>query len=132
MSADLRIGWEELLGVPFDPKNYVGLVSLLDPETPHIDELLLVASQLYEESVVATNTELIDDGLNELFLEASQVTDHLVTAMTRMYDAQVDEATIMSRTGHRSGDGVRAYKKTSDKLRDLSDSNSYSLSRNCH
>ncbi len=42
-----------------------------------VDELLLAASQLYEESEVANNTELIDDGLDELFLEASEVTDHL-------------------------------------------------------
>ena len=43
-----------------------------------------------------------------------------VTAATRMYDAQLDEATIMSRTGHRSVDGVRAYKRTSEKLREHS------------
>lgn len=43
-----------------------------------------------------------------------------VTAATRMYDAQLDEATIMSRTGHRSVDGLRAYKKSSEKLKELS------------
>ena len=43
-----------------------------------------------------------------------------VTAATRMYDAQLDEATIISRTGHRFVDGVRAYKRTSEKLRELS------------
>ena len=32
------------------------------------------------------------------------------TATTRLYDAQVDEATVMERTGHRSTDGVRACK----------------------
>ena len=36
-----------------------------------------------------------------------------------MYDAQVDEATIMEQTGHRSTDSVRAYKQTSEKLREL-------------
>ena len=43
-----------------------------------------------------------------------------VTAATRLYDAQVDEATIMERTGHRSTDGVRAYKRASEKLKELS------------
>ena len=43
-----------------------------------------------------------------------------VTAATRVYDAQVDEATIMERTGHRSTDGVRAYKRASEKLKELS------------
>ena len=38
------------------------------------------------------------------------------TATIRMYDAQLDEATIMSRTGHRSVDGVRAYKQTTTVL----------------
>ncbi len=42
------------------------------------------------------------------------------TATTRFYDDQVIEATIMERTGHRSTDGVRAYKRTSDKLKKLS------------
>ncbi len=39
---------------------------------------------------------------------------------TRLFDAQVDEVTIMEHTGHRSTDGVRAYKRTSDKLKELS------------
>ena len=43
-----------------------------------------------------------------------------VTAATRLYDAQVDEATIMERTGHRSVEGIRTYKRTSDKLKELS------------
>jgi len=43
-----------------------------------------------------------------------------VTAATRLYDAQIDEATIMERTGHRSTEGVRAYKRTTDKLKELS------------
>ena len=37
-----------------------------------------------------------------------------------MYDAQLDEATVMNRTKYRSVDGVRAYKRTSEKLRELS------------
>ena len=43
-----------------------------------------------------------------------------VTATTRLYDAQVDEATIMERTGHRSVEGIRTYKWASDKLKELS------------
>ena len=38
-----------------------------------------------------------------------------VTATTRLYNAQVDEASIMERTGHRSLNGVRTYKR-SEKL----------------
>ena len=39
-----------------------------------------------------------------------------VTAATMMYDAQLDEATTMGRTGHWSVDGVRAYKQTTNRL----------------
>ena len=42
-----------------------------------------------------------------------------VTSATRLFDAEVDEQLIMTRTGHSSTDGVRAYKRTSDKLRQL-------------
>ena len=42
------------------------------------------------------------------------------TAATRLYDARIDEATIMDRTGHKSTDGVRTYKRESDKLKELS------------
>ena len=44
------------------------------------------------------------------------------SATTRMYDSQLDEATIMSRTGHCSVDGVRAYKRTTAVLQELSSS----------
>ena len=40
-----------------------------------------------------------------------------VTAATRLYEAQVDEATIMQRTGHRSAEGVRVYKRATEKLK---------------
>jgi len=43
-----------------------------------------------------------------------------VIAATRLYDAQLGEATIMSRTGHCSVDGVQTYKRTSEKLQELS------------
>ena len=36
-----------------------------------------------------------------------------------MHDAQLDEATIMSRTGHCSVDGVRVYKRTTTVLQEL-------------
>ena len=37
-----------------------------------------------------------------------------VTAATRLFHSGVDEQLIMSRTGHRSVEGVRAYKRVSD------------------
>ena len=37
-----------------------------------------------------------------------------VTAATRLYNAGVDEQLIMQRTGHRSIEGVRIYKRTSE------------------
>ena len=42
-----------------------------------------------------------------------------VTSATRLFDAEVDGQLIMTRTSHSSTDGVRAYKRTSDKLRQL-------------
>ena len=41
------------------------------------------------------------------------------TATTRMYDAQLDQASIMQRTGQRSVQGVRTYKRTTQKLAEL-------------
>ena len=40
-----------------------------------------------------------------------------VTTATRLYQAGVDEQLIMERTGHRSLDGVRCYKRTSEEQR---------------
>lgn len=71
--ADLRIGWEELLGEPVDLKNYVGYLpqlANLRPKTPVLDELddlLMAVSQQYEETCCT------DEKLDELFLEASQL-----------------------------------------------------------
>ena len=42
-----------------------------------------------------------------------------VSLATRLFDAEVDEQLIMSRTGHSSTDGVRAYKRASTKLKQL-------------
>ena len=36
------------------------------------------------------------------------------TAATRLFRAGIDEQLIMERTGHRSVDGVRNYKRTSE------------------
>ena len=38
------------------------------------------------------------------------------TTTTRLFNAQIDEQLIMSRTGHSSTVGVRSYKCTSDQL----------------
>ena len=44
------------------------------------------------------------------------------TLTTRLYQSGVDEQLIMERTGHRSLEGVRSYKRTSDTQREaLSD-----------
>lgn len=42
-----------------------------------------------------------------------------VTAATRLYQEGLDEQLIMERTGHRSLDGVRAYKRTSKEQQEL-------------
>lgn len=39
-----------------------------------------------------------------------------VTCASQLYDAGIDEQLIMSRTGHRSTDGVRSYKRPSNLL----------------
>ena len=42
-----------------------------------------------------------------------------VTTATRLFDEGVDEQLIVDRTGHSSTDGVSTYKRTSDKLKEL-------------
>ena len=42
------------------------------------------------------------------------------TVITRIYDVQLDVATIMSMTGNCSVDGVRAYQETTTVLHELS------------
>ncbi len=42
-----------------------------------------------------------------------------VSAATRLFDLGIDEQLIMSRTGHSSTGGVRTYKCTSEKLKEL-------------
>ena len=41
------------------------------------------------------------------------------TAATRLYRSGIDEQLVMERTGHRSLDGVRNYKRTSDQQRQV-------------
>ena len=40
------------------------------------------------------------------------------TAATRLYESGVDEQLVMERTGHRSLEGVRSYKRTTDTQRE--------------
>ena len=42
-----------------------------------------------------------------------------VSAATRLFNSDVDEQAIMSVTGHSSTDGVRAYKRMSEKQKEL-------------
>ena len=42
-----------------------------------------------------------------------------VTCASRLFEAEVDEQLIMARTNHASTDGVRAYKRASTKLQEL-------------
>ena len=49
------------------------------------------------------------------------------TAATRLYQSGVDEQLVMERTGHRSLEGMRTYKRTSrEALSDIQDINLYS------
>ena len=41
------------------------------------------------------------------------------TATSRLYHSGVDEQLVMERTGHRSVEGVRSYKRTSDQQREV-------------
>ena len=41
-----------------------------------------------------------------------------VTTATRLFQSGVDEQLIMDRTGHRGLDGVRTYKRISDKQKE--------------
>ena len=42
-----------------------------------------------------------------------------VSLATRLFDVKVDEQLITSRTGHSSTDGVRAYKRASSKVKQI-------------
>ena len=79
---DLRIGWEELLGEPVDVGSelYAGLVQQRGHPTDccvsdELDELLMAASQQYEQSSQQHETYCTEEKLDELFLEASQLLD---------------------------------------------------------
>ena len=72
---DLRIGWEELLGESVE--QYAGLVQKQGHPTDCrvSDELLMAASQQYEQSSQQYETYCTEEKLDELFLEASQLLD---------------------------------------------------------
>ena len=61
----------------------------------------------------------LDNMVKKMYADANITgykTNHSLraTTATRLYHAGVDEQLIMERTGHRSLDGVRRYKRTSD------------------
>ena len=64
--------------------------------------------------------KIISEMMKEAGFEGHYTNHSLcVTSATRPFDTEVDEQLIMMRTGYSSTDGVRAYKRTSDKLRQL-------------
>ena len=73
--SDLRIEWEELLGEPVE--QYAGLVQQRGHPTDCCvsDELLMAASQQYEQWLQQYETYCTEEKLDELFLEASQLLD---------------------------------------------------------
>ena len=69
-------------------------------------------------SSVAIGHNVLDSMVRDMCKEAGVVgykTNHSLrtTTATRLFHAGVDEQLIMERTGHRSTDGVRSYKRTS-------------------
>ena len=52
---------------------------------------------------------------------AFRATNHSLraTAATRLYEAGIDEQLVMERTGHRSLEGVRSYKRTSSEQKEV-------------
>ena len=64
--------------------------------------------------------KIISEMMKEAGFEGHYTNHSLhVTSTTRLFDAEVDKQLIMTRTGHSSTECVRAYKRTSDKLRQL-------------
>ena len=64
--------------------------------------------------------KVVGDMMNQAGFEGHYTNHSLrVSLATRLFDAQVDEQLIMSRTGHSSTDGVRAYKRASSKLKQI-------------
>ena len=79
---NLRIGWEELLGEPVDlgSEQYAGFVLRRGEPADccvsnELDELLMAASQQYEQSSQQYETYCTEEKLDELFLEPSQQLD---------------------------------------------------------
>ena len=82
MHPNLRIGWEELLGEPVDlgSEQYAGFVLRRGEPADccvsnELDELLMAASQQYEQSSQQYETYCTEEKLDELFLEPSQQLD---------------------------------------------------------
>ena len=77
----------------------------------------------YSKSAVGHN--VLQQTVPKLMKEAGYdgyYTNHslrVLTTATRLFNEGVDEQLIMARTWHSSTDGVRAYKRTSDKLKEL-------------
>ena len=81
--AELRIGWEELMGVPINPANYIGLstLELGNVEPTNHDKLDLAKNSDKSTSasgctvlgeVLASEYEYIEPDLDALLLQASQ------------------------------------------------------------
>ena len=63
---------------------------------------------------------IVSDMIEQASFEGHYTNHSLrVSLATRLFDAQVDEQLIMSRTGHSSTDSVRAYKRASSKLKQI-------------
>ena len=64
--------------------------------------------------------KVVGDMMNQAGFEGHYTNHSLrVSLATRLFDAQVDEQLIMSTTGHSSTEGVRAYKRASSKLKQI-------------
>jgi len=103
----------------------------LCPDTPNLNAFYLqplskpTENQWYSVKPLGHNT--INNTMSRLCKAAGIggfKTNHSLraTAATRLYQSGVDEQMIMEKTGHRSLDGIRSYKRTSDEQREtLSD-----------
>ena len=76
----------------------------------------------YSKNPIGHNTlgKIVSEMMKQAGFEGHYTNHSLrVTSATRLFDAEVDKQLIMTRTGHSSTDGVRAYKRTSNKLKQL-------------
>ena len=98
------------------PKNRPDDAFYLTPLRRPTNEVWYSVTPLGHNPLSRIVSELMSDGGFEGFY-----TNHSlrVTCATRLYEAQVDEQLIMGRTAHSSTDGVRAYKRSSKKLKEI-------------